>query len=114
MCIRDSNNTDQFGVKVDHYLDPRDTMNFRYMFNQLSQVDPLSPGGASVPGFPVGEAQRAQNFVAEETHTFSPSVISVARFSFLRNKFLFGEHENHQSVSYTHLDVYKRQLLGYS
>jgi len=94
-----SNNTDQFGIKVDHYLDPRDTLNFRYMFNQLSQVDPLSPGGASVPGFPVGENQRAQNFVAEETHTFSPSVVSVARFSFLRNKFLFGEHENHQLPS---------------
>jgi predicted heme/steroid binding protein len=94
-----SNNTDQFGIKVDHYLDPRDTLHFRYMFNQLSQVDPLSPGGASVPGFPVGEDQRAQNFVAEETHTFSPTVISVARFSFLRNKFLFGEHENHQLPS---------------
>ncbi len=94
-----SNNTDQFGIKVDHYLDPSDTLNFRYMFNQLSQVDPLSPGGASVPGFPVGEDQRAQNFVAEETHTFSPAVIAVARFSFLRNKFLFGEHENHQLPS---------------
>ncbi len=92
-----SNNTDQFGIKVDHYLDPRDTLNFRYMFNQLSQVDPLSPGGASVPGFPVGEDQRAQNFVADETHTFSPAVIAVARFSFLRNRFLFGEHENHQT-----------------
>ncbi len=94
-----SNNTDQFGIKVDHYLDPRDTLNFYYMFNQLSQVDPLSPGGASVPGFPVGEDQRAQDFVAQETHTFSPAVIAVARFSFLRNKFLFGEHENHQSPS---------------
>jgi outer membrane receptor protein involved in Fe transport len=94
-----SNNTDQFGVKVDHYLDGRDTLNFRYMFNQLSQFDPLSPGGASVPGFPVGEDQRAQNFVAEETHTFSPVLISVGRFSFLRNKFLFGEHEDHQSPS---------------
>jgi outer membrane receptor protein involved in Fe transport len=92
-----SNDTDQFGVKVDHYLDPRDTLNFRYMFNQLSQTDPLSPGGASVPGFPVGENQRAQNFVAEETHSFSPAVIAIGRFSFLRNKFLFGEHENHQS-----------------
>ncbi|HEV2134891.1 MAG TPA: carboxypeptidase regulatory-like domain-containing protein [Terracidiphilus sp.] len=92
-----SNNTDQFGIKVDHYLNPRDTLSFRYMFNQLSQLDPLSPGGASVPGFPVGENQRAQNFVAEETHTFSPSLIAVARFSFLRNKFLFGEHEDHQS-----------------
>ena len=94
-----SNNTDQFGIKVDHYLDPRDTLSFRYMFYQLSQVDPLSPGGASVPGFPVGEDQRAQNFVAEETHTFSPTLIAVARFSFLRNKFLFGEHENHQPPS---------------
>ncbi|MGA7521317.1 MAG: carboxypeptidase regulatory-like domain-containing protein [Acidobacteriaceae bacterium] len=91
-----SNDTNQFGIKVDHYLDPRDTLTFRYMFNQLSQIDPLSPGGASVPGFPVGEDQRAQNFVAQETHTFSPALIAVARFSFLRNKFLFGEHEDHQ------------------
>ena len=44
------------------------------MFYQLSQIDPLSPGGASVPGFPVGEDQRAQNFVAEDTHTFSPTL----------------------------------------
>lgn len=94
-----SNNTDQFGIKVDDYLNPRDTLTFRYMFNQLSQVDPLSPGGASVPGFPVGEDQRAQNFVAQETHTFSPNLIAVARFSFLRNKFLFGEHEDHQLPS---------------
>jgi predicted heme/steroid binding protein len=94
-----SNDSDQFGIKVDHYLASEDTLTFRYMFNQLSQTDPLSPGGASVPGFPVGEDQRAQNFVAEETHTFSPSVIAVARFSFLRNKFLFGERENHQLPS---------------
>ena len=69
------------------------------MFYQLSQVDPLSAGGASVPGFPVGEDQRAQNFVAEDTHTFSPTLIAVARFSFLRNKFLYGERENHQPPS---------------
>jgi Carboxypeptidase regulatory-like domain len=91
-----NNDTDQFGIKIDHYLNPRDTLNFRYMFNQLSQLDPLSPGGASVPGFPVGEDQRAQNFVAQETHTFTPTLIAIARFSFLRNKFLFGEHEDHQ------------------
>jgi hypothetical protein len=94
-----SNDTNQFGIKIDHYLDPRDALSFRYMFNQLSQVDPLSPGGASVPGFPVGEGQRAQNFVAQEAHTFSPTLIAIARFSFLRNKFLFGEHEDHQSPS---------------
>lgn len=93
------NDSDEFGIKVDHYLGAHDTLNFRYMFNQLSQFDPLSPGGASVPGFPVGEDQRAQNLVAQETHTFSPSLIAIARFSFLRNKFLYGERVNHQSPS---------------
>jgi len=93
------NDSDEFGMKVDHYLDSRDTLSFRYVFSQLSQFDPLSPGGASVPGFPVGEDQRAQNFVAQETHTFSPSLIAIARFSYLRNKLLFGERENHQSPS---------------
>ena len=93
------NDSDEFGIKVDHYLDPRDTLSFRYVFSQLSQFDPLSPGGASVPGFPVGEDQRAQNFVAQETHTFSPSLIAITRFSYLRNKLLFGERENHQSPS---------------
>jgi len=89
--------TDQFGVKVDHYLTPKDTLNFRYMYNSGNRLDPLSPAGASVPGFPVGEDDRAQNFVTTETHTFSPTLIGVARFSFLRNKFLFGEHIDHQT-----------------
>ena len=89
--------TDQFGVRVDHYLSRKDTLNFRYMFSDGTRFDPLSPAGASVPGFPVGEDHRAQNFVAQETRTFSPSVIGVARFSYLRNKFLFGEHLNNQT-----------------
>jgi len=88
-------NGDQFGVRFDHYLTPKDTLNFRYSFNQGNVTDPLSTSGANVPGFPVGEDQRAQNFVATETHTFSPSLVGLVRFSFLRNKFLFDEHINH-------------------
>jgi hypothetical protein len=88
-------NNDQFGLRVDHYLTSQDVLNFRYMFSQGATTDPLSTAGANVPGFPVGEGQRAQNFVAQETHTFSPSLTAVARFSFLRNKFLFDEHLNH-------------------
>jgi hypothetical protein len=86
---------DQFGIRVDHYLTSRDALNFRYMFSQGNTVDPLSTAGANVPGFPVGEDQRAQNFVAQETHTFSPSLIGVLRLSFLRNKFLFNQAINH-------------------
>lgn len=88
---------DQFGVRVDHYLSASDSLNFRYMFSNGQRLDPLSTSGASVPGFPVGEDHRAQNFVAQETHTFSSNLIGIARFSYLRNKFLFDEHVNHET-----------------
>ncbi|HEV2381446.1 MAG TPA: carboxypeptidase regulatory-like domain-containing protein [Terriglobia bacterium] len=89
------NTSDQFGLRIDHYLSTRDTFSFHYLFNNGSQVDPLPTSGSNVPGFPVGEGFRAQNPALEETHTFSPSVVNVARFSFLRNKFLFGQAVNH-------------------
>jgi Carboxypeptidase regulatory-like domain/TonB dependent receptor len=90
-----TSNTDQFGVRVDHYLTNRDTLNFRYSYGQLSQVDPLPTGGANVPGFPVGVNQRNQNFVAQETHAFSPTLVGILRASYLRNKFLLGTNINH-------------------
>jgi Carboxypeptidase regulatory-like domain/TonB dependent receptor len=89
----------QGGLRIDHYLTANDNLNFRYMISDGTRFDPLSPAGASVPGFPIGESHRAQDFVAQETHTFSPSVVGVFRFSFLRNKFLFGERTNHTSPS---------------
>jgi hypothetical protein len=89
---QDSN---QFGLRLDHYLTPSDVLNFRYMFSDGSQFNPIPVSGAGVPGFPVGEEQRAQNFVVQETHTFSPAMIGVLRFSYLRNKFLYGERTNH-------------------
>jgi outer membrane receptor protein involved in Fe transport len=87
--------TNQFGLRLDHYLGVSDVLNFRYMFSDGNQFNPIPTSGASVPGFPVGQEQRAQNFVAQETHTFSPAMVGVFRFSFLRNKFLYGERTNH-------------------
>ena len=94
-----SENNNQFGIRIDHYLSRTDTLNFRYMYSSGPTTDPLSPVGANVPGFPVGEYDRAQNFVAQDTHVFSPSTIGVARFSFLRNTFLLDQHLNNQSPS---------------
>jgi outer membrane receptor protein involved in Fe transport len=94
-----SERNDQFGVRVDHYLSPTDTLNFRYMYSSGPTVDPLSTAGANVPGFPVGQDDRAQNFVAQETHIFSPTTIGVARVSYLRNKFLLDQHINHEAAS---------------
>ncbi len=95
--LRDSE--DQFGVRIDHYLSSRDCLNFRYMFLNGTRFDPLSTSGAGVPGFPVGENHRTQNFVAQLTHSFSSSLVGITRFAFLRNKFLFDEHLNNTSPS---------------
>jgi hypothetical protein len=90
--------TNQFGLRFDQYLGAADVLNFRYAFSDGTEFHPIPTSGASVPGFPVGQSQRAQNFVAQETHTFSPGMIGVARFSYLRNKFLYGESENHTTL----------------
>lgn len=90
-----TDNSDQFGVRVDRYLTNRDMLNFRYSFGQSNQIDPLPTGGANVPGFPVVTDQREQNFVAQETHTFSPTLVGILRASYLRNKFLLGNNINH-------------------
>jgi hypothetical protein len=87
--------TNQFGLRLDQYLGNSDVLNFRYGYSDGTEFHPIATSGASVPGFPVGQDQRAQNFVAQETHTFSPAMIGIFRFSFLRNKFLYGESENH-------------------
>ncbi|HXY49491.1 MAG TPA: carboxypeptidase regulatory-like domain-containing protein [Terriglobales bacterium] len=90
---------DQFGLRFDQYLSPADTLSLRYMYSGGPTIDPLSTSGANVPGFPVGEEDRAQNFVVQETHVLSPAVIAVGRFSYLRNKFLYDQHLNHQLPS---------------
>jgi outer membrane receptor protein involved in Fe transport len=92
-------NNDQFGLRLDQYLSPTDNLSLRYMFSGGPTTDPLSTSGANVPGFPVGENDRAQNFVVQETHVFSPAVVGVGRFSYLRNKFLYDEHLNHDAPS---------------
>ena len=94
-----SANNDQFGLRLDHYLSRADTLSFRYMYSSGPTTDPLSPVGANVPGFPIGEYDRAQNFVGQETHIFSPSTIGVARLSYLRNTFLLDQHLNHEPLS---------------
>src|SRR5579863_2073677 len=92
-------NNNQFGIRLDHYFAAGDTLNFRYMYSSGPTTDPLSPVGANVPGFPVGEYNRAQNFVTQDTHLFSHMIIGVARFSYLRNTFLLDQHLNHESPS---------------
>lgn len=88
-------NRDQFGVRIDHYFSSRDAIFVRYNFSNGSELDPLAVSGATVPGFPVQENDRAQSLVVEETRSFSPSLVNIARVSFLRHKFLDVQGLNH-------------------
>jgi hypothetical protein len=89
---RDDSN--QFGARLDHTFSTEDTLNLRYILSDGSRFTPIPTSGASVPGFPTSQDSRAQNFVAQETHIFSPTTVGVFRFSFLRNKFLYSERSS--------------------
>ena len=90
-----NSNRDQFGIRIDHHFSSRDTIFVRYNFSNGSELDPLAVSGATVPGFPVQENDRAQSLVIEETRSFSPTLVNIARVSFLRHKFLDVEGLNH-------------------
>ncbi len=47
----------------------------------------------------MGQEDRSQNFVAQETHIFSPTTIGVVRVSYLRNKLLLDQHINQEPAS---------------
>ncbi len=93
------NNIDQFGIRVDHRFSSRDDAFFRYIFAQGSSYSPFSINGAGVPGFPVGDNLRIQNFLVSNTHTFSMDLISTSRVAYFQHRFDFDQRFNHDSPS---------------
>jgi hypothetical protein len=90
-----TNSNDQYGLRVDQDLGASDHLFARAMWNGGQEVDPFSPIGANVPGFPVGQNDHALDISLEETHLFSPNLIGVARLEYLRNHYVFAQSLNH-------------------
>jgi len=90
---------DQYGARIDHYFSAKDSVFVRYNLSNGSEFDPIAVSGATVPGFPVQENDRTQSAVVEETRTISPTLVNIARVSFLRRKFLDVQGLNHTSPS---------------
>ena len=88
------NDTNQWGIRVDHRLSQADEFFVRYLFSQSDVVSPLSINGADVPGFPVSDAIRTQNLMVSNTHTFSPTLVNYSRFAYFRNRFDFDRRFN--------------------
>ncbi len=89
------NNTGQYGARLDQDLTSQDHVFVRGMMNEGREVDPLSPIGANVPGFPVGQNDHALDISLEETHIYSANVIGVARLEYVRNHYIFADNINH-------------------
>jgi len=77
----------QFSINIDHHIGSGDTLSGKYFFADTESVLPFG-GGASVPGFPGTDLGRNHNFVLSWQHTFTPTLLNQARFSFTRLKAL--------------------------
>ncbi len=75
---------DFFVVRIDHSISDSDSIFGRYSFDDAALVEPFS--NTDVPGFPEGSVARNQYITLEEKKIISPSLLNVARFSFVRTK----------------------------
>lgn len=104
-------NHDQFLIKVDHN-GKRNSFSTRYAFDDGREFEPVAgaagagyTSGSGVPGFPVTNPTRAQDFVFADTFLFSDRLVNVARFTFLHNTFgdnLLLSHENPANFGFTY------------
>jgi Carboxypeptidase regulatory-like domain/TonB dependent receptor/TonB-dependent Receptor Plug Domain len=75
---------DQFSVNLDQRVSARNELSGRYFYSRAPMQEPFSPFGATVPGWGRNETDRNHMFVLSDTHTFSPSLVNVARIGFMR------------------------------
>lgn len=75
---------DQFTVNLDQRISARNELSGRYFYSRAPMQAPFSPFGATVPGWGQNETDRNHMFVLSNTHTFSPSLVNVARVGFMR------------------------------
>ena len=81
--LRDRN--DQFDGRLDHQVGSRDDLAVRYSFANRDFFEPFGNGNSTaIPGFGNEVPRRAQNFMASETHAFSPTMLNEFRFGFTR------------------------------
>jgi hypothetical protein len=88
---------DQFLVRLDHNFSS-DTLNFRYLFNDVDITQPIQPfavfGPIATPGFGVTDTARFQNYEINETHVFGPTWINEAKFAYIRSATVFNQPAN--------------------
>lgn len=75
---------DQGTFNLDHSLSTRNVLAGRFFYSRDLTHSPFSPNGANVPGWGSDTRDRITMFVLSDTHTFTPHLLNVARFGFMR------------------------------
>lgn len=83
---------DQFSVNLDHNFSERNQLAGRFFYSRTPQTEAFAPFGSTVPGWGLQQTERNHMFVLSDTHVFSPRLVNVARFGFMRfNGFQQGD-----------------------
>ena len=75
---------DQYNANLDHQFSSANQLSGRFFYSSQNESLPFNQFAASVPGFGGGQTDRNDMFVLSDTHVFSPNVVNVARFGFIR------------------------------
>ncbi len=75
---------DQFTVNVDHAISKANELSGHFFYSRAPTTEPFSPFGANVPGWGTKELDQNDLFVLSDTHVFSPRLVNVARFGYVR------------------------------
>lgn len=88
----------QFIVRLDHTFSPKDTLNVRYLFDDVNIAQPIQPfaifGSIATPGFGVNDTARFQNYAVNEIHLFGPRWINEVKFAYIRSATVFNQPAN--------------------
>jgi hypothetical protein len=75
---------DQYTGNVDHRFSDANQFAGRFFYSRQNENLPFNQFAASVPGFGGGQTDRNDMLVLSDTQVFSPNVVNVARFGFMR------------------------------
>ncbi len=88
---------DQGLFKVDHHFSDRNYLSLSMFTESSVENTPFSFSGPTIPGFGELDLNTDYNVAMHDTHTFSPTVVNEALFSFHRNYTPGVVPQNHDS-----------------
>lgn len=75
---------DQFTLNLDHSLNASNQLAGRFFYSRDREETPFASFGANLPGWGQDETDKNVMLVLSDTQTFSPHLVNVARFGYVR------------------------------